>query len=71
MEDVRFRGDFLGNLPAEDLATRLQGLRFERDTINRALESGPEKVSSYFDGLQASELLDAVFAENLENGLAD
>lgn len=64
MEDVSFGGDFLGNLPAEELAARLRGLRFERETIIRALESGPEKLSSYFDGLQASELLDAVFAEN-------
>lgn len=64
MEDVRFAGDFIGNLPSEGLASRLEGLRFEREKIFRALEESPEKISSYFDGLSAAELLDAVFPEN-------
>lgn len=52
---VAFRGDFLGALPAEELAARLVGLRFERETIEAALQAAP--ISSYFDGTSADELL--------------
>ena len=48
LENVAFEGDFLGNLPAEELAAALIGKR-------------PEEMSSveprdYFDGLSAAEL---------------
>jgi len=52
---VAFRGDFLGALPAEELSARLVGLRFERETIEAALQTAP--ISSYFDGTSADELL--------------
>lgn len=55
LEDVRFGGDFLGNLPAEGLAARLNGIRFERDSILSALLQ--VKVSDYFDGLVAEDIL--------------
>ena len=55
LEDVRFGGDFLGNLPAEGLATRLNGIRFERDSILSALSQ--VRVSDYFDGLEAKDIL--------------
>ena len=55
LEDVRFGGDFLGNLPAEGLAARLNGLRFDGQVILAALRT--ENVSDYFDGLVAEDIL--------------
>jgi len=55
LEDVRFGGDFLGNLPAEGLAARLDGLRFDGQVIIAALRT--ENVSYYFDGLVAEDIL--------------
>lgn len=55
LEDVRFGGDFLGNLPAEGLAARLNGIRFERDSILSALLQ--VRVSDFFDGLEAKDIL--------------
>lgn len=55
LEDVRFGGDFLGNLPAEGLAARLNGIRFERDSILSALSQ--VRVSDYFDGLEVKDIL--------------
>ena len=54
LEDVRFSGDFLGNLPAEGLAARLNGLRYEQNSIFAALNGAG--VSDYFDGLGPDEL---------------
>lgn len=59
LEDVRFGGDFLGNLPAEGLAARLNGIRFERDSILSALSQ--VRVSDYFDGLEAESLVELFF----------
>ena len=64
---LRFAGDFQGALPAEGLAARLTGLRYDRETLREALDrhSGldPESpsVAAYFDGLSAQELLDLLF----------
>lgn len=55
LENVRFRGDFLGNLPAEGLASRLNGIRFEPESILAALKEAG--VRDYFDGLDDRELL--------------
>ena len=54
LENVRFSGDFLGNLPAEGLAARLNGLRYEQNSISAALNGAG--VSDYFDGLSPDEL---------------
>ena len=54
LEDVRFGGDFLGNLSAEGLAARLDGIRYDRDAILSALSQ--VRVSDYFDGLDAGDL---------------
>ena len=54
LEDVRFGGDFLGNLPAEGLAARLNGIRFEPESILAALKDAC--VSDHFDSLGAEEL---------------
>ena len=54
LEDVRFGGDFIGNLPAERLASCLDGLRYDKEVILAALkETG---VRDYFDGLEAKDL---------------
>ena len=54
LQDVRFGGDFLGNLPAEGLATRLNGLRYDKAYILSALQDAG--VQDYFDGLNAEDL---------------
>ncbi len=62
LEDVHFGGDFLGNLPAEGLAARLNGIRFERDSILSALSQ--VKVSDFFDGLEAESLVELFFGSD-------
>ncbi len=52
---LHFGGDFLGGRPAAQLAARLEGLRFDRETIGAALRAAP--VGDYFDGVSAEELL--------------
>ena len=54
LEDVRFSGDFIGNLPAERLAARLDGLRYDKATLLAALQGAG--VQDYFDGLAAEDL---------------
>ena len=61
LEDVRFGGDFLGNLPSEGLAARLDGIRFERKTLIDTLLSLPEPVSAFFDNLSAEEFTGLLF----------
>lgn len=46
---VTFRGDFLGNRPAEELAQTLEGLSVE--------EIGRLKVADYFDGLATGDFI--------------
>lgn len=60
LENVRFGGDFLGNLPVEGLASRLDGLRCERQAVCDALQAAD--VSVYFDGMDAGALTDLFFA---------
>ena len=56
---VGFGGDFLGGLPAEQLARSLVGVRFEREALLAALEAaGPER---YFDGVSAGMLVELIF----------
>ena len=56
---IAFGGDFLGALPAGELARQLAGLRFERGALRGALESAG--VDRYFDGTGAEELLALIF----------
>ncbi len=58
---VEFGGDFLGGLPAGQLAARLAGVRFERAALRAALAPHPDEVSRYFDGVSADDLLDLFF----------
>ena len=56
---VGFGGDFLGGLPAEQLARSLVGVRFEREALLAALDAaGPER---YFDGVSAGMLVELIF----------
>ena len=60
LEDVRFGGDFLGNRPAEDLAARLDGLRYDKATLLAALQGAG--VQDYFDGLAAEDLAGLLYS---------
>ncbi len=54
LQDVRFGGDFLGDLPAEGLSARLNGLKYDKATLLAALQGAG--VQDYFDGLAAEDL---------------
>ena len=56
---VAFGGDFLGGLPAAQLAQRLSGVRFERAALRETLDAAG--VSNYFDGVGTEALLDLFF----------
>ena len=52
LSQLVFRGDFLGNLPAGDLAARLVGIRYERAALLEAAAS----CGDYLDGVTPAEL---------------
>ena len=52
LKDVHFGGDFMGNLPAGELAARMNGIRFDHAAILAALEG----AGNYFDGLEPGDL---------------
>lgn len=56
IKSVDFSGDFLGGLPARQLASRLQGVRYERKTIAEVL--APAEISKYFDGARWTDILE-------------
>ena len=60
VEGLVFSGDFLGNLPAEQLAERINGLRFDRSTVSAALNEEP--VGRFFDGITADGLVELLFS---------
>lgn len=55
ISSIAFGGDFLGNRPAEHLASKLEGCRFTREDISAALAS--EDISDYFDSMTPAELV--------------
>lgn len=55
VEAISFEGDFLGNLPADGLAARLTGCRYDRDALREALLKEP--VGEYFDSTDAEMIL--------------
>lgn len=59
IERIEFTGDFLFDLPAEELAAKMTGLRYEPSAVKGFFETQP--VSSYFRGATASELTDLLF----------
>ena len=58
IREAAFRGDFLGALPAQELADRLVGLRFERSALQQKLDAAG--VNNYFDGVSSEVLLDLI-----------
>ena len=60
LQDVRFGGDFLGDLPAEGLAARLNGLKYDKATLLAALQGAG--VHDYFDGLTAEDLAGLLYS---------
>ena len=58
LREAAFRGDFLGALPAQELADRLVGLRFERSALQQKLDAAG--VNNYFDGVSSEVLLDLI-----------
>lgn len=56
---VAFGGDFLGALPAAQLAQRLAGVRFERAALRETLDAA--EVDKYFDGVSAEDLTALLF----------
>lgn len=59
ISSCRFGGDFLGNLPASEVETVLQGVAYEPDAIRACLLS--IKISHYFDGVVADDLIKMMF----------
>ena len=59
LADISFSGDFLGALPSEDLAAALNGTRFDPASLTAVLSALP--ISSFFDGLNSSDLLSLFF----------
>ena len=55
IREATFRGDFLGGRPAEELADRLVGRRFERASLEPILNAA--EVGEYFDGVGTEDLL--------------
>ncbi len=56
LSDVRFGGDFLGNLPASGIEALLEGVRFERVAILAALQKESGAVKDCFDGLAPEDI---------------
>lgn len=56
LTSVSFGGDFLGGLPAEELAAQLAGRRFERAALGAVLQAAD--TARYFDGVEPDALLD-------------
>lgn len=59
LTSVEFGGDFLGALPASQLAQRLRGVRFDPASLQEALDAA--EVGNYFDGVSADALLALLF----------
>ena len=55
IRDLRFGGDFLGNLPAEAMETLLEGCPYTEEALAAAL-SGVD-TRTYFDGLETAALI--------------
>lgn len=54
ISDFVFKGDFMGNLPTEELASKLNGCRYDKESVEEVLKKQP--VGRYFDGLSYQEL---------------
>lgn len=54
IKDIGFSGDFIGDIPAETIAGKLRGARFDKDSLTEIL--GSCDTASVFEGLGAEEL---------------
>lgn len=61
LDRLAFSGDFLGNLPAAELAAQLQGCRFDRASLLQTLDGAKIQAGDCFDGLQNDEFLKLFF----------
>ncbi|MBR5542179.1 MAG: lipoate--protein ligase [Bacteroides sp.] len=59
ISSCRFGGDFLGNLPATDLESALQGVVYNTESIRERLSSFT--ISNYFDGVAVDDLVSMMF----------
>lgn len=57
---LEFTGDFLFDTPADELAAKMVGLRYDRSTVNSFLSAQP--VSRYFRGATPEDLTTLLFA---------
>lgn len=60
LDSLTFGGDFLGNQPAEQLAEKLDGIRYDRNAVLEVLEKEP--VGRFFDGITADGLVSLLFS---------
>ena len=63
IEHIEFSGDFLFDSPADELASRMTGLRYDPSTVKEFLSA--QEVSRYFRGATAEELTDLLFKSPL------
>ena len=59
ISSCRFGGDFLGNLPATDLESALQGTVYNTESIRERLSSFT--IGNYFDGVVVDDLVSMMF----------
>ncbi len=58
IENVKFYGDFFGVQDVAELAEKLKGIKYERNTIKEVLDS--LDINSYFMGVSSEEALDII-----------
>ena len=59
IKELAFGGDYMFDTPPAALSERLQGTRYDKNSVSEALESSP--VASFFPGSSAAELLELLF----------
>jgi len=62
LQELSFGGDFIGDLPADDLAKLLIGRRFSPDEIDSVLSN--INVEEYFSNTSKQEIIDLIFKDN-------
>mgnify|MGYP002621221498 CR=1 FL=1 len=62
ISSIRFGGDYLGNLPVDELEKRLEGSRFIKEDILLVLLNGPH-AGDYFDGMSDEELTGFILSD--------
>ena len=62
IREIRFSGDFIGNLPADTLADRLTGAEFDRIRLAAILETCV--IESVFPGVTAAEFAEFLTSRN-------